>query len=72
MDEKAGWEALSEDMQKHDIGVKEAIDKITDNAKEVEAAKDETADKAELDKKRAKSLRQSRERDDPWSSLLSS
>ncbi|MBS4971482.1 MAG: trigger factor [Lacticaseibacillus rhamnosus] len=54
MDEKAVRQALSEDMLKHDIGVKEAIDIITDNAKEVEAAKDETADKADSDKKSAK------------------
>ncbi|HAJ55111.1 MAG TPA: trigger factor, partial [Lactobacillus sp.] len=41
MDEKAVRQALSEDMLKHDIGVKEAIGIITDNAKEVEPAKDE-------------------------------
>ena len=49
MDEKAVRQALSEDMLKHDIGVKEAIDIITDNAKEVEPAKDEKADKADSD-----------------------
>ncbi|EPC72532.1 trigger factor, partial [Lacticaseibacillus paracasei subsp. paracasei Lpp71] len=34
MDEKAVRKALSEDMLKHDIGVKQAIDIITDSAKE--------------------------------------
>lgn len=50
MDEKAVRKALSEDMLKHDIGVKQAIDIITDSAKEVESAKDD-ADKEASDAK---------------------
>ncbi|MEN2329638.1 trigger factor [Lacticaseibacillus paracasei] len=50
MDEKAVRKALSEDMLKHDIGVKQAIDIITDSAKEVESAKDD-ADKEASDVK---------------------
>ncbi|WP_461223781.1 trigger factor [Lacticaseibacillus suihuaensis] len=45
MDEKAVRRALSDDMLKHDIGVKKAIKIITDSAKEVEAAKEDKAAK---------------------------
>lgn len=51
MDEKAVRLALSEDMRLHDIGVKEAIDNFTEHAQEVEAAQDETADKADSEQK---------------------
>ncbi|WP_225047168.1 trigger factor [Lacticaseibacillus kribbianus] len=45
MDEKAVRRALSDDMLKHDIGVKKAIKIITDAAKEVEAPKEDDAPK---------------------------
>lgn len=54
MEVKAVRQACRVDMLKHDMWVKEAIDIILVNAKEVEAAKEVTAVKAVSVKKSAK------------------